>query len=64
MGAGGAPEPDYKLPILSAYMVVDGTRESITWKDNMLKDVKLAEGATTRLEIELQAGRRYRLDVK
>jgi hypothetical protein len=64
LGAGGAPEPDYKLPILSARMVVDGSRESITWKGNMLKDVKLAHGATTRLEIELQAGRRYRLDVK
>jgi hypothetical protein len=64
LGAGGAPEPDYTLPILSAHMVVDGTRESITWKGNMLKDVKLADRATTRLEIELQAGRRYRLDVK
>ena len=64
LGAGGAPEPDYTLPILSAYMVVDGTRESIAWRGNMLKDVKLADGATTRLEIEIQAGHRYRLDVK
>jgi hypothetical protein len=64
LGAGGAPEPDYKLPILSACMVVDGTRESITCKENTLKDVKLADRVTTRLEVELRAGRRYRLDVK
>lgn len=64
LGVGGAPEPDYTLPILSAHMVVDGTRESITWKGNMLKDVKLADGATTRLEIEIRAGHRYRLDMK
>lgn len=64
LGAGGAPEPDYKLPILSAHIVIDGARESVKWKDNVLKAVKLVEGQTARLEIELEAGHRYRLDVK
>jgi hypothetical protein len=64
LGAGGAPEPDYALPILSAHMVVDGTREDIERNGNVFKNVKLVEGRTTRLEIELEAGRRYRLDVK
>jgi hypothetical protein len=64
LGAGGAPEPDYELPILSAHMVVEGARENVAWKGNVLKDVKLAEGRTARLEIELEAGHRYRLEVK
>jgi hypothetical protein len=64
LGAGGAPEPDYALPILSAHMVVDGARDSVGWKGNVLKAVKLVGGQTTRLEIELEAGHRYRLDVK
>jgi hypothetical protein len=64
LGAGGAPEPDYTLPILSAQMIVDGTRESVEWEGNVFKAVKLVEGRTTRLEIELEAGHRYRLGVK
>ena len=64
LGAGGAPEPGYELPVLSARMVVDGTRESVEWEGNLFKAVKLVGGWTTRLEIELEAGHRYRLDVK
>jgi hypothetical protein len=64
LGAGGAPEPDYTLPILSAHMVIDGTPQSVEWEGNVFKDVKLVEGWTTRLEIDLEAGHRYRLDVK
>lgn len=64
LGAGGAPEPDYELPILSAHMVVDGANDSVSWKGNVLEAVKLAGGQTTHLEIELEAGHRYRLDVK
>jgi hypothetical protein len=64
LGAGGAPEPDYALPILSAHMVVGGTRDSVSWMGNVLKAVKLVGGQTTHLEIELEAGHRYRLDVK
>jgi hypothetical protein len=64
LGAGGVPESDYVLPILSAYMDVGGAREIVEWKDNSFKDVKLVAGRTTRLDIELEAGHRYRLDVK
>ena len=45
-------------------MVVGGTRDSVSWKGNVLKEVKLVEGQATHLEIELEAGHRYRLDVK
>jgi hypothetical protein len=64
LGADGTPEPDYQLPIRSAHMIVDGACEAVTHSGNVLKAVKLSEGQTTRLEIELRAGRRYRLDVK
>lgn len=64
LGAGGAPEPDYTLPVLSAQIVVNGTRENVEWKGNVFKDVQLVGGQTTRLDIELAAGHRYRLDVK
>jgi hypothetical protein len=64
LGAGGAPELGYELPVLSAQMIVDGARESIEWEGNVFKAVKLVEGRTTRLEIELEAGHRYRLAVK
>lgn len=64
LGAGGAPESDYELPILSAVMVVDGTRGDVEWEGNVFKDVELSEGRATRLEIEIESGHRYRLDVK
>ncbi len=64
LGAGGAPEPGYELPILSAQMVVDRTYRDVQWEGNVFRHVELSEGQTTRLEIELTAGRRYRLDVK
>ena len=64
LGAGGAPEPGYELPVLSAQMIIDGKRESVEWEGNVFKAVKLVEGRTARLEIELEAGHGYRLAVK
>ncbi len=62
--AGGAQSQTYELPILSAQMVVGGVRESVEFNKNVFRAVKLVEGQITRLEIELGAGHRYRLDVK
>lgn len=64
LGAGGTPEEDYKLPILAARAIVDGIPQELTWEGNVFKDVKVREGRPTRLEVEIEAGRRYRLDVK
>lgn len=64
LGAGGAIEPGYELPILSAHAELNGTRNDVRWEGNVFKDVRLLEGQTTRLEVELRAGHRYRLDVK
>jgi hypothetical protein len=63
LGAGGTPE-GYTLPVLAASMLVDGVRRDLTWEGNIFKSVKVSGGQLTRLEIELETGRRYRLDVK
>lgn len=64
LGPGGAPEPDFVLPVSAARLVSATSRWDISWTGNTFRGIQLEEGATTRLEIELPAGHRYRLGVR
>jgi hypothetical protein len=64
IGAGGAAEDDYILPI-AGIDLLDGTGTSpIAWSANVLSGIPLTAGKTTRLRLRLEHGHRYRLDIK
>lgn len=61
LGPGGAPENDYMLSISRAVIYVEGETNEIKVSGNTLKDLTLKEGQTTRIDVHVPAGERYRL---
>lgn len=64
IGAGGAAEEDYILPITGIDLLKGTEITSVAWKNNVLTDLSLAAGETTRLLLRLDRPARYRLDIK
>lgn len=63
LGPGGAMEDTYVLPIRSVERLTGNGPESIEFEGNVLQDLDLAADDTTRLQIAMPAGFRFRLGV-
>lgn len=64
IGAGGTAEEDYVLPITYVDLLDGADRSPIAWDANVLSDVLLTAGKTTRIRLLLKHSHRYRLDIK
>jgi hypothetical protein len=64
LGAGGAAEDDYILPITAARLTNASGSQPIAHVDNTLKALRLTEGLTSHLRLTLSSNHRYRLGVK
>ena len=63
LGSGGEPEEAFNLGISKVVLHEEGGEKNIRFSENTLKDIVLAKGQMTRMDIHVPAGERYRLEV-
>lgn len=63
LGSGGEPEGNFELGISRVVLHGKEGEKDIRFSGNTLKDIVLAEGQMTRIDIHVPAGERYRLEV-
>ena len=64
IGAGGAIEKDYVLPVSSATVTVQGTEHQVAFQDNKLLALDIPAGETAQVSLVVPSGHRYRLEVR
>lgn len=64
LGPGGSMEDDYNLPIAKGVMVTDGEPTPLSHKGNVLSNLQLHAGVTSRIRLTLASAHRYRLGIK
>lgn len=62
LGPGGEPESGFELGITRAVLYGPSGKEDISVSGNRLKNITLRQGQTTRIDIHIPAGERYRLE--